>query len=159
MSCSRYVAWFLISVCKRNKVIKSILNENETEVATKILASDCHFQTTWQHMKCNFIFLVRGPHLWKSRLQPSLLWDVILCSLVIFYRCFRTAYRVHLQGSSSSSLLDCLTAEDGTDRLSMTVYYWHVLCNILEEWRPQLHMAEAWNLQSRSFYYYFLTVL
>jgi len=28
--------------------MKSILNENETEVATKVHASDCHFQTTSQ---------------------------------------------------------------------------------------------------------------
>jgi hypothetical protein len=85
------------------------------------------------------------PFVNKSVLWSSLLWDVMWLWLVVSYR-FGTTYRSHVQGSSSQrinllGLLDCLTLEDGTDKLSRNAVsnYQSILCKIPEERRPQPH--------------------
>jgi hypothetical protein len=51
-------------------------------------------------------------------MRPLLFSDVAQRMLVV-YRRFGTACRFHIQGSSSRRIfLDCLTLEDGTDRLA-----------------------------------------
>jgi hypothetical protein len=54
-------------------------------------------------------------------LRFVLFWDFIQSRMVIPYRCSGTINRSHLQGSSSPRWMDCLTLEDGTDRLSRNV--------------------------------------
>ena len=67
----------------------------------------------------------------------SLLWDVIQRKLVGF--CRRSPRR---------TFLNCLTVEDGTDRLSRNVHsYQYMLSNILEERRSHVHRGGS--LKSR----------
>jgi hypothetical protein len=59
--------------------------------------------------------------------RSALFWGITQRRVVIVYRRFGTTYRSHLQRSRSPSLglldrvLDFLTVEDGTDKLSRNV--------------------------------------
>jgi hypothetical protein len=84
----------------------------------------------------------------------SLFWDVTQRRLVISYRRFGTTYRFHLQRSSKPRfLLDYLTHEDGSDRLSRNVgNYQSTLRNIPEERRSDmnLHYTQKTNTGERT---------
>ena len=47
------------------------------------------------------------------QLRPLLFWDVTQRMLVAVCRRFGTAYRSHLQGSSSPEECNCMTLKDG----------------------------------------------
>jgi hypothetical protein len=60
-------------------------------------------------------FCYRFRHMWRL----PLFWDGRQCSLVTGYWCFQTAdWSIFKQSKKKVVFLDCLTLEDGTNRLS-----------------------------------------
>ena len=73
--------------------------------------------TTWRAVKI-YQFILN--HAWFQA-SATLFWGFTQGRLVVRYRRFGTTYQSHLKVSSDQIRMDCLTLEDGTDRLYQNV--------------------------------------
>lgn len=74
-------------------------------------------------------------------MKPLLFFNVAQARLVVSYRRFRTTCRSHLRGSS---LIDCVTTEGGSDKLSRNVRkYQSTLSNVLAERRSHVQRRKS----------------
>jgi hypothetical protein len=90
--------------------------------------------------------VVTGSEAVSQYLRSSPFCDVTRRILVVSHRRFGTTYGYHLQGSSTSNFLDCVTTEDGTHigcpEISLTDCQ-SAMRNILEGRGTRLHRGES----------------
>ena len=94
--------------------------------------------------------VVTGSEAISQHLRSSSFCHVTRRTFVVSHRCFGATYGYHIQGSSTSNFLDCVTTEDGTHigcpKTSVTNCQ-SAMRNILEERGTRLHRGKS--LKSR----------